>query len=180
MRRVRIIVGILLLAMLGAPVGRALSDELDDAERELKAALKREHIGDADLAIQQIRSIGGADAAELLISYAKKMSPTDEILYWRFANGASSLRDHEGLARVAKAILARRGALSRDLLYAMQNNRSFHVPTAIHRAVLLKAPTDLALMSVDQLAAIETVEAVDVLVEALKKHEQKAGELASR
>jgi len=165
---------VLALAGLAAAVATPLfagNDDLRQAERAVKAAVRSQKLPALDRAIGSLRQIGGPKAAGALLGWAKRMPPGQEQLYWRFVNGAASFRDAPALAKVQKTIV-RGKSLGRDLLYALQNNRSQSVPETVLGPVLKKAPLDLALMAADQLAAIEAVEAVDALIAGLRKRRE--------
>ncbi|MHC4392063.1 MAG: hypothetical protein ACYS22_12205 [Planctomycetota bacterium] len=178
----RTIAALATLAVIGLTAGPLLAQpggELKAAEKVLKKALGSGDISAVDKAVYTIREVGTKKGADILIGFAKKMPPGQEQLYWRLVNGASSFRDFEGLERVGKTI-EKGGAIGRDLLYAMQNNRSPEVPEAVHRQALLGGAIDIQLMAADQLGAIKRVEAVDVLLDGYEKFEKKGGELAMR
>ncbi len=152
--------------------GRADEPDRKALEAELKKACEARDLDRVDAIALELADRGGAESVKTLVSIAKKIPPGDEGLYWRLVRAAASVRDEAGVLELADAIVdGAKQSISRDLLFRFQSNRS---PRAakLHARVLEKGPADLRLMSADQLAAIETVESVDVLLEALAREEK--------
>lgn len=158
----------------------AHADELDVAEKALKKAMVASSPEDVGKAALALRDIGGKKAVGLLIRYAKKTPPGMERVYWRLVGAATLFQDAEGLEALATQITGKPKSLSRDLMYALQNNANKLVVTRVHKRVLDRGDLELQLLSVDQLAGLYYVESVDVLIEALRENERKADELAER
>ncbi|MHC4822203.1 MAG: hypothetical protein ACYTDX_10845, partial [Planctomycetota bacterium] len=169
----------LVLVLVGGVTLFAASKEVREAEAGLKAALRQGNLPAVDAAVATLVGMDSADAAETLTELAEKTPPGADRIYWRLLNGAASMRSAEALGQVAKAITRSR-KVGHDLLFAMQNNRSKHVPVSVHQLVLDKGTEEQKLMAADQCGAIDSVEAVDVLIRAYSKYERKGGELATR
>jgi hypothetical protein len=168
-------------ALAFAAAALAASD-LKPAEADLKKAIEAKDFAALDKAIQAVRAVGGEEAARLLVKTAQKIPPGEDLLYWRLLNGAAGVQDEGGLKEIGDAILASgaQASFARDLMFAMQNNRAKGTPAVVHARILEKGADDLKLMAADQLALIESVESVDVLVAALKREEKKEGDLKKR
>ncbi|GIW73427.1 MAG: hypothetical protein KatS3mg102_2969 [Planctomycetota bacterium] len=167
-------------ALMAVPVFAAPSKEVREAEQALAAALRGGELAALEAAVARLVAFDTAEAAAALLQWAERVPPGADRVYWRLLGGAASMRSQAALEVVAERILGRNKVLGRDLLFALQNNRSQHVPLVVLRPVLLKGADDLQLLAAEQCGAIESVEAVDVLLEALEKAERKGGELQQR
>ncbi|RME75000.1 MAG: hypothetical protein D6776_04095 [Planctomycetota bacterium] len=172
-------IGALVVLLVTVGGALALSKPVREAEAALKAAARQGNIPAVEAAVARLVSIGDRDAARVLLTYARKTPPGAERIYWRLLDGAASLTDEEALGELARTIV-RDKRIGRDLLFALQNNRSRHVPEVVLRPVLDKGSDELRLMAADQLGQIESVEAVDVLIWAYQKYERRGGELVRR
>jgi hypothetical protein len=169
------------VALIAAPLVASPAADLKTLEDDLRKAINLADLEGVDQVVAKIRAGGGADGVKLLIKIAEKVPPGAENTYWRLVNGAASFRDDEGLAEVGEAIVRAKGAaMSRDLLFALGNNRSPKVAKTIYAVLLDKGSDEFQLMAADNLAGIESVEAVDVLIAAYKKEEKKRNELTRR
>ncbi len=177
--RLAVVLGAALAVAIATP---AASSDVKALEGELKSAIQAKDFPAMDRAIQALRATGGEEAVKLLVRLAQKIPPGEDLVYWRLLNGAAGMRDEEGLRAVAAAILSSDTGrvLSRDLMFAMQNNRSPAAPALVHARILEKGADDLQLMAADQLALIEVSESVDVLIDAYEREERKDSELRRR
>lgn len=165
---------------LAAPLAASPASEIKEAEEELKKAINASDLDGADRAIAKLRVAGGADAVKLLLGISQKIPPGSEGAYWRLVNGAAGFKDDEGLKEISKTILGEKGALARDLMFALGNNRSPKVAAQVYQPILEKGSDEFRLMAADSLCGIEHVEAVDVLIAVYKKEEKKKGEVQAR
>jgi hypothetical protein len=159
------------------------ASEIKPLEADLKKAIEAKDFGALDRVILQIREVGGEEAAKMLVKIAQKIPPGEDLLYWRLLNGVGGFQDEAGLKEIADTILSSSGGpqgFTRDLMFAMQNNRSPKAPGAVHARVLEKGADDLKLMAADQLGLIELSESVDVLISALKREEKHETDLKRR
>ncbi len=170
-----------LAAFIAAPLALAApANELKEAEEELKKAINASDLEGADRAIAKLRVAGGSDAVKLLLGYATRIPAGAEGTYWRIVNGAAGFKDEEALKEIAKAVLDGKGALPRDLMFALGNNRNPRVALHVYAPVLEKGSDEFRLMAADSLCGIEHVDAVDVLIAVYKKEEKKKGEVQAR
>jgi hypothetical protein len=178
----RVLVALALLALVaGAPLLALAADEVKGAEEELKRAVNAADEPGVHKAIAKLREIGGRDAAKSMIGLAQKIPPGNETAYWALVNGAAGLNDDAGLDEVADVIMKQKSdPISRDLMFALCNNRTARVATVVYAAILEKGTDELKLMAADNLCGIERVEAVDVIIAVYKKEEKKKGELPKR
>lgn len=170
------------LAAVFALATLVAAGELREQEQALKRAIEKKDLNELDRVIQQLRAAGGEEAVKVLVGIAKRIPPGENLLYWHVLNGAAGMQDEAALRELADTILASSTghAVSRDLMFAMQNNRAPRTPTVVHARILEKGADDLQLMAADQLALIETSDSVDVLIQAFKREEKKDGELRRR
>ncbi|HZV01227.1 MAG TPA: hypothetical protein VFF73_31235 [Planctomycetota bacterium] len=166
---------IALAALLLAPLV-ALAADKAKAEKALKEAIARSDSDGVEKACDELNEAGGKESLHAIVNL---IQGTEGSLYWQLVGGASGFKDKPALEELGKVILSHTSNLGRDLLFALQNNRSSLVTVPL-QAVLEKGKYDLQLMAVDQLAALRTVESVDVLIPALKRENKGDSELKGR
>jgi hypothetical protein len=166
-----------LFAAIAVAFGLALGVAASAADRNkaiaaLKEALVAENAEGVRKACDELIDCGGKEAIEPILSFLPKVQGMS---YWQLSGAAAGFKDHAALDELAKFVLShqtdRESALVRDLLFNLQNNNSPYVELPL-AAALDKGKIDLQLMAADQLGTIRTVEAVDALIDALKKHEK--------
>lgn len=159
--KIILVTGLLSAAALAAP------DK--EVEKALLAALKAENGEAIRTALLPVVQGGGAENAEFLLDTLEKMGRSSDKAYWQMVNATTSFSDDAALKAIGEYLVKnKKTALSRDLLFALQNNHS-SAAAAAHALVLDKGADDMKPLSIDQLAAIESVAAVDVLIAAYKK-----------
>ncbi|RME83832.1 MAG: hypothetical protein D6785_06265, partial [Planctomycetota bacterium] len=148
-------------------------DALTQPKKDLIRSLRSRNEEGVKKAIAQFLQVGGKKAVSILLKLAKRFPRGEEKLYWMLLHGATSFQDEGAMEEMAKFILEnKRKGFSRDILFALAQNDSDSV-LIVHRAVLLKGPYDLQLMSVDQIAHIRNPKSVDILLECWKKVHKK-------
>lgn len=169
----------LLALAVAAPLFAAPAPEVKEAEDALRKAINAADLDAADRAIAKLRSIGGKDGVGALLDLAKRLPPGHETAYWRLVTGAATVRDEEGLKAVLDAILDNK-AISRDIMFALGNNRSPSVATLVYGPILDKGNEEFRLMAADGICLVEHVDAVDVIIDAYKREEKKKGSEVGR
>src|SRR5205085_8129798 len=137
-----------IMLAVAAPLAAAPSADVKAAEEELKKSINGSDLEGADKAIAKLRQLGGEDAVKSLIGLAQKMPAGQESTYWRLVNGAAGFRDDGGLRAVCDTILdAKAAAISRDLMFALANNRVPKVALVVYQPVLEKGTDEFRLMA---------------------------------
>ena len=127
--------------------------------------------------LQTLVTAGGRENIDLIIRLAAKVPPSGDGLYWDLVQGACSFKDKAALEFLGDVIVRLRSSgISRDLVFGLARNRSTATVFALS-PLLRKGPPDLQLMAAEKIGAIPCPEAVDVLIETLKREETKASDL---
>ncbi len=155
------------------------ADLSKDEEKALENAIKRNDSDAIRTALVPIVAEGGEDAADFLLDTLEKMAKSSDNAYWQLVNAATAFNDTEAMATLGDYLAKKKKtALARDLLFNLQNNHSTAATVALAR-VVDKGADDMKPLAVDQLAAINCEESVDVLIAAYLEL-RKGDELAER
>lgn len=160
----------LLALLVATPVLAGASD----LKRALEQARTAATAGDADALDRALRAAlaeGGKPAVKGLLELAQAFPAGKEPLYWQVTGGLASVTDRAGLDGLGD-FLDESGAtpLARDLMLALQGNRAPEV-IELHRRLLRPRAGPLQVLAVDRLGEHERPEAVDLLLEVLKREE---------
>src|SRR5581483_2664929 len=146
-----------------------------------KEALNVENTEGVRKACDELIDAGGKEAIGVILDLLGRVPGMG---YWQLSGAAAGFRDKAALETLAKYIIdhqkANEQGFVRDLLFNLQNNNSPDVALPL-AAALDKCQLDLQLMAADQLGTIRSVDAIDALIDGLKKHEKdKEPELKRR
>jgi hypothetical protein len=159
-----------LAALLAMPVF-AGKVTVASAEKDVKKGIKK---GDEQLVaegLHNLRAIGGKKSIQAIIKTLTKYSKRGLSggYYWQLISGATAFKDAEGLQELGKFIVSKKKTIiAKDLLFGLQNNISPRV-ISVHKQVLAKGSFDQKLLTIDQLATIQRIEAGDLLIQILEK-----------
>jgi hypothetical protein len=171
---------LLILALLvAAPVLAGASD----LKRALEQARTAATAGDADALDRALRAAlaeGGKPAVKGLLELAQAFPAGREPLYWQVTGGLASVTDRAGLDGLGDFLDANGATpLARDLMLALQGNRAPEV-LELYRRLLRPKSGPLQVLTVDRLGEHERPEAVDLLLEVLKREEGSGSGLERR
>ena len=168
---------ILLACLLVAP---ALGADRSKAEKALKEAVAAENAEGVKTACDELLEAGGKESLNAIVGLTGR---SESSVYWQLVNAAGGFKDAPALEELGKFIVGhqsdQKSSLARDLLFALQNNHSSYVTTAL-AIVLEKGSFDLKLLAVDQLAVNRSIEAVDALIAATRREEKSDEEIKRR
>lgn len=167
---------VLLLAPLfdefrSAQEGGATQNAWSKTADAFKAALTGSNEEKLQKAADPVVKDNSERAAKLLLSGLSTKNPR---FYWLLIANLARLGSKESIEPVTAAILASGGdaALKRDLMMALQFNRSPWADDAILH-IAAKGTPDVAVTAFDELVARGKKEAVQVLIDALKKSDEE-------
>lgn len=173
--------------LLAAPVVLVLASTAFGGAADLKRALEQARAaaqandGDAlDRALRAALAEGGKPPIRSLLELAATFPAQREPLYWQVVGGVASVTDRGGLDALGDFLLASSDApLARDVMLALQGNRSAEV-IELHRRLLRPRSGALQALAVDRLGELERPEAVDLLLEVLKREDGSGSALERR
>ncbi|MCO5166843.1 MAG: hypothetical protein M9894_10815 [Planctomycetes bacterium] len=174
-------VGVLSVPLLLVPA--AAWGGAAELKRALEQARQAAQAGDGDALDRALRAAlaeGGKPPVKGLLELAAGFPAGREPLYWQVVGGVASVTDRGGLDAVGDFLQASGDApLARDLMLALQGNRSAEV-LELHRRLLRPRSGPLQLLAVDRLGELERPEAIDLLLEVLKREEGSGSALERR
>lgn len=161
-----------LLALLGTADAGPPGD-VKSLVADLKKGVAAQSHEQMQPALEGLIDLGGAEAVGEVLEIIPKLQRASDDIYWQLVNSAAGFRDAQALNFLGDWIVKhKKEPWARDLLFALENNRSPHAFKA-QAQVLEKGPYDLQLMAADQLARQHTIDAVDTIVAALKREGDK-------
>src|SRR3954471_21983428 len=121
--RSRSLLAAALLATAAISATAALAADRAKAEKALKEALVANNSSAVQTACDELIECGGKDALKAVVEAASR---AEGAIYWQLTNGAAGFRDAAALDELGHFIVGHqgdnKGALSRDLLFGLQNN----------------------------------------------------------
>ncbi|MCZ6792231.1 MAG: hypothetical protein O7J95_01305 [Planctomycetota bacterium] len=161
--------------LVGVPFSSILAADNDDkkALRLVKKSLSRGDLTALDEGLRSLVRTGGGKVMRQLLSYAARIPPRDDGVYWALLGGIASFVDRSALEELGDGLASRKSSpMARDLLYALSRNHSRHAAAALG-PVLRVGAADLRSLAAENLGSVRVPEAVDLLIEALKAEEAK-------
>ncbi|MBI3724417.1 hypothetical protein HY251_10755 [bacterium] len=133
-------------------------------------------------ACEELIQAGGKESFDILIKLAEKTE--DREVYYQVSGAATGFEGSAELEELGNYIIGHQKdkaglALSRDLLFRLQNNPSNYVAVPLAK-ILKDGVYDLQLVAVDQLAKCRSADAVDALIEGLKREDKGDPQLKAR
>jgi len=159
------------VAFVAACVLVASADDYSRLKKQLLRAVRTNDLELAEKALTGLLEIGDAKAARIIITVAADVPQNQNRLYWQMINTLSVFTDPEALAELGKLMVSYGGkrAIGRDVLFALQRNKTLGAVRALKEVLTAKCPRDMREMAAEMLGSIRRVESVDALIEALKK-----------
>ena len=149
-------------------------DDFNNATSDLRKAISSEDTAKATEAAKKISSDNSERAAKALID---NLSTKSQSMYWILIAGLSNITDTKGVEYIKNSILGNRPAeQKKDILFSLQRNTSPAADTAIIE-ILSKGTPELQVTAIDELTKRQKKEAIQPLIDLLKKEEANQSEL---
>ncbi len=176
MPRPALLSGVLLLALAAPAAAGSLRAELKAAE----AALESKDAAALERALSAVVAEGGRAAAKGLLDLVVSAPQDPPGPYWQLTAATAKLTDPDALDAIGDFLLRKGEApQASDLLFALQNNRA-EGTLEVYRRLLDKRGHPLGLMACDRVGELERPEAVDLLLEVLRREEKEGSALGRR
>jgi hypothetical protein len=154
----------------------AAADTVELKKKLLKAIDSRSN-DDVRSCLAELVKAGGKENMETILKLLPKIPESEDSMYWDLIQGACSFQDGPAMEHLGETIVRlQRGPTARDLIYGLAKNRSTGAVLAL-APVLKGGQPDLQVMAAVKLGTILVPEAVDALIEALKREEKKETDL---
>lgn len=146
--------------------------------KDMKKLLKQAILGDDEAglltAIKQFARQPGREPTQAILETAQALPETDQKFYWILLESVAAFQRPDAFSEMGDFIVQyRKHPISRDVLHALQKNRSKYANRVIRR-VLTDCPLDLQLMAVDLAGMIRVRRTVDVLLPFFQKEDEKS------
>jgi len=159
------------VAVVAAVVFVVSADDYSRLKKQLTRAVARNDLELAEKALTALLEKGDAKAVRIIVSVAANVPPDQNRIYWQMINTLSVFTDPEALEELGQLMVDYGGkrSIGRDILFALQRNRTQGAVRALEQVLTSKCPQDMREMAAEMLGSIKRVEAVDALIKGLKK-----------
>jgi hypothetical protein len=148
-----------------------------ELKKKLLKAIDARSNDDVRACLAEVVKTGGKENMDMILKLLPKVPESEDSMYWDLIQGACSFQDKPAMEFLGDTIVRlQKGPTARDLIYGLAKNRSTGIVLAL-APVLKNGPTDLQLMAALKMGTILVPEAVDALIEALKREEKKDTDL---
>ncbi|RKY16545.1 MAG: hypothetical protein DRP63_05205 [Planctomycetota bacterium] len=163
------------VALVAACLLVASADDYSRLKKQLLRAVKNNDLELAEKTLTELLEIGDAKAAHIIITVAARVPKNQNRLYWQMINALGVFTDPDALAELGRLMVSYgdKRAIGRDVLFALQRNRTVGVIRALREVLTSKCPRDMREMAAEMLGSIRRVESVDVPIVALNKSTNK-------
>ena len=172
---------VLAAALVAVGFALALAQDVGSLKKKLARAVKADdHKTVEEVLVKMVRA-GGAEPVRAIAKIAARVPVGREKLYWKLVTALASFSDNEAMEELGRLILkySAGGTLGRDVLFAMQKNRSSSAVKALEQVLVSKAPQDMKRLAAEELGSIRTTDSVDALIKGLKKAKGELREIIS-
>jgi hypothetical protein len=162
------------LLFAGPPVLSAETAEQSKLKNNLKAAVRTLEGERIKQALIPLIQEGGRSAVIAICEALNEVPQKENLVYWQLVNALTTLVDDEAFDAIADVILEGKfGALSRDIIFALQNIRCAGV-YRLYGKVLPSAPPDVQKMITDAIVNLDDPNmGIEVLMSALEKSKDR-------
>lgn len=161
--------------------GIAGAQGVGEFEKKLQNGLKAQNASDVESALRGLVTANSPEAVDAVTGALARIGEGDPAIYWQVVDAAAAFTGSPALTQLGD-FLSRNGKkpFGRDIVYALQSNRSPHVHIVLGAMLDKKADEACQVMAAEFFADIPTKEAVDVLIAKLVELEKKPGILRDR